>query len=136
MNNRFTNWHDAHKKHRSLGAQFADLIARAIGSWPFLITQTIFVVSWITLNILGVISRWDPWPFILLNLLFSLQAAYAAPIIMMAQNRQVDRDRHHAEADYQTNLEAKREIEDLQMRLGRIEEEKLNRIIALLENKR
>ncbi len=65
------------------------------------------------LNILGVINHWDPYPFILLNLLFSTQAAYAAPIIMMSQNRQSDRDRTQALADYQTNVEAKQEIEAL-----------------------
>ena len=85
------------------------------------------------INILGFVRHWDPYPFILLNLLFSTQAAYAAPIIMMAQNRQSDRDRVQAYDDYQTNLEAKVEIESLQKQLNKLELEKLDKIIVMLE---
>ena len=85
------------------------------------------------LNIIGFINHWDPYPFILLNLLFSTQAAYAAPIIMMAQNRQNERDRAQAMADFQTNLDAKKEIEELQVQLTQIELEKLDKIILMLE---
>jgi uncharacterized membrane protein len=84
-------------------------------------------------NFVAFISHWDPYPFILLNLLFSTQAAYAAPIIMMAQNRQSERDRTQAQADYDTNLAAKVEIEALQKQLNSIELEKLDRIIQLLQ---
>jgi uncharacterized membrane protein len=77
--------------------------------------------------------HWDVYPFILLNLLFSTQAAYAAPIIMMAQNRQNERDRIQAQQDYQTNIDAKLEIEQLQVRLNTIEVEKLDKIIQMLE---
>ncbi|MBU6323522.1 DUF1003 domain-containing protein [Patescibacteria group bacterium] len=107
-----------------------------MGSWTFIILQSVFVVIWVVLNIVGFVAHWDAWPFILLNLLFSTQAAYAAPIIMMSQNRQTERDRHHAEADYKTNRQAKQEIEDLQIRLNRIETDKLDKILALLEGKR
>ena len=86
-----------------------------------------------TANIIGWWQHWDPYPFILLNLLFSTQAAYSAPIIMMSQNRQSQRDRVHAEADYQTNIEAKLEIEELQVRLNRIEIDKLDKIVKILE---
>ncbi len=85
------------------------------------------------LNIIGYTYHWDVYPFILLNLLFSTQAAYAAPIIMMAQNRQNERDREHAEADYQTNIDAKLEIEALTLKLNSIEVEKLDKIIVLLQ---
>lgn len=88
-----------------------------------------------TLNTIGWIYHWDVYPFILLNLLFSTQAAYAAPIIMMAQNRQSERDRANAEADYRTNIEAKKEIEALQKKLNSIEINKLDKIIQLLEKK-
>jgi uncharacterized membrane protein len=104
-----------------------------MGSWTFIIIQTIIVLFWMALNIVAYLSHWDPYPFILLNLLFSTQAAYAAPIIMMSQNRQNERDRHQALADYETNLKAKAEIEALQLHLSRIESEKLDKIIALLE---
>lgn len=86
-----------------------------------------------TANIVGIVMHWDPYPFILLNLLFSTQAAYAAPIIMMSQNRAGERDRLHAEEDFRTNVEAKVEIERLQLDLSRIETDKLNKILALLE---
>ena len=88
------------------------------------------------LNIIGWINHWDPYPYILLNLLFSTQAAYAAPIIMMAQNRQSQRDRANAEADYRTNIEAKNEIEELQRRLNSIEVDKLDAILAILREKK
>ncbi len=87
-------------------------------------------------NGIGWFYHWDTYPFILLNLLFSTQAAYAAPIIMMAQNRQSDRDRANAEADYRTNIEAKEEIEALQRKLESIEIDKLDKIIELLHTKK
>jgi uncharacterized membrane protein len=77
-------------------------------------------------------KHWDVYPFILLNLVFSTQAAYAAPIIMMAQNRQNERDRAQAQADYQTNIDAKLEIEALK-KLNSIEVDKLDKIIRMLE---
>ncbi len=82
----------------SVGA-FAEGIARFLGTGRFLAVQTIIVVVWIALNVVAVNLRWDPYPFILLNLAFSTQAAYAAPLILLAQNRQADRDRVQAEED-------------------------------------
>ncbi len=79
--------------------QFAEGIARFLGTGRFLAVQTIIVVLWIALNVFAVRLRWDPYPFILLNLAFSTQAAYAAPLILLAQNRQADRDRVQAEED-------------------------------------
>jgi uncharacterized membrane protein len=83
--------------------------------------------------VVGFIRHWDVYPFILLNLIFSTQAAYAAPIIMMAQNRQSQRDRVQAQADFDTNLEAKKEIEALQIQLTKIETEKLDEIMKMLK---
>jgi uncharacterized membrane protein len=79
--------------------QFAEGIARFLGTGRFLAVQTIIVAVWIALNVFAVRLRWDPYPFILLNLAFSTQAAYAAPLILLAQNRQADRDRVQAEED-------------------------------------
>ena len=79
--------------------RFAEGIARFLGTGRFLAVQTILVIAWITLNVFAVRLRWDPYPFILLNLAFSTQAAYAAPLILLAQNRQADRDRVQAEED-------------------------------------
>jgi uncharacterized membrane protein len=79
--------------------QFAEAIARFLGTGRFLAVQTIIVIVWIALNVVAIDLRWDPYPFILLNLAFSTQAAYAAPLILLAQNRQADRDRVQAEED-------------------------------------
>ncbi|MFN8238957.1 MAG: DUF1003 domain-containing protein [Chitinophagales bacterium] len=127
------NWHDVHLDTSSAGQKLADAVASGMGSWRFIIIQTVFVVVWMGLNLIGFVQHWDPYPFILLNLLFSTQAAYAAPIIMMAQNRQADRDRAQALDDYQTNLDAKMEIEALQKQLNKIELEKLDKIMQQLE---
>ena len=76
-----------------------------MGSWPFIIVQSIILAIWISLNVIGYMNHWDPYPFILLNLALSFQAAYAAPIIMMSQNRQAAKDRLMAEQDYEINLQ-------------------------------
>lgn len=125
-------WLDKHKETLTSGQRIADAVAGGMGSWKFIIWQTIFVVVWMAANVIGFIRHWDPYPFILLNLIFSTQAAYAAPIIMMSQNRQSERDRVQAQADYDTNLEAKKEIEALQIQLNKIETEKLDQIILML----
>jgi uncharacterized membrane protein len=129
------NWHQRHTENLTLGQKISDRLANGMGSWAFIIIQTIFVIAWMTLNILGFVLHWDPYPFILLNLLFSTQAAYAAPIIMMAQNRQNERDRYHAAEDFRTNVAAKKEIEEMQQALHRIENEKLDEIMKLLREK-
>ncbi len=79
--------------------RFAEGMARFLGTGRFIVGQTVLVVGWILLNTVGAIKHWDPYPFILLNLAFSTQAAYAAPLILLAQNRQDDRDRANIERD-------------------------------------
>jgi uncharacterized membrane protein len=93
--------------------RFSEGLARFLGTARFLVVQTVLVASWITVNALAVGFRWDPYPFILLNLAFSTQAAYAAPLILLAQNRQDDRDRAQAEADRQTNARTQADTEFL-----------------------
>ena len=126
------NWHQVHRQRSTFGQKVADTVAKGMGSWNFIIFQSILVTAWIGVNVFAYTYRWDPYPFILLNLLFSTQASYAAPIIMMAQNRQADRDRAQAEADFMTTIKAEQKIEALQAALSRIEEEKLNEILHLL----
>ncbi len=126
-------WHDEHTESFGFGQRLADKVASGMGSWKFIIIQTFLVLVWMGLNFVGFVYHWDAYPFILLNLLFSTQAAYAAPIIMMAQNRQNERDRLQAMQDYKTNVEAKEEIEFLTTRLNAIEIEKLDKIIIMLE---
>lgn len=127
------NWHEKHIEALGFGSRLADSVAKGMGSWRFIIVQTILVVLWMALNLVGFFYHWDVYPFILLNLLFSTQAAYAAPIIMMSQNRQNERDRAQAQADYQTNIDAKEEIETLTLILNKLDVEKLDKIIAMLE---
>ena len=82
--------------------QFSETIARTLGTARFLVWQTAIVITWIILNVVSVALRWDPYPFILLNLAFSTQAAYAAPLILLAQNRQEQRDRMQTDNDRKT----------------------------------
>ncbi len=125
-------WHQKHLESQTFGSRIADRVANNMGSWTFIIIQTIFVLLWMILNIVGYVSHWDAYPFILLNLIFSTQAAYAAPVIMMSQNRQSERDRQQAMDDYETNVKAKLEIEDVQKHLSVIENEKLDKIMAMI----
>ena len=129
------NWHANHAEQRTPGERIADTVATTMGSWTFIIAQSVLLTAWIVLNLIAWIEHWDPYPFILLNLALSFQAAYAAPFIMISQNRQSDRDRHQAEEDYRTNVEAEQRIEELQKCLAKMEVDKLDRIIALLEKK-
>ena len=126
-------WHQDYRESLTFGAKLADSVANGMGSWRFIIIQSAFVVIWMALNFVGFLNHWDPYPFILLILLFSTQAAYAAPIIMMSQNRQNERDRIQAQADYQTNIDAKLEIEALTKKLNQLEVEKLDKIIKMLD---
>src|SRR3954452_523766 len=77
--------------------RFAEKTARFFGTPQYIVGQTIVVALWILLNVVGLVHHWDPMPFILLNLIFSTQAAYAAPLILLAQTRQADRDKEHTE---------------------------------------
>ncbi|MFM8415912.1 MAG: DUF1003 domain-containing protein, partial [Actinomycetota bacterium] len=79
--------------------RFSEAVARNLGTARFLVVQTFLVIVWITINVVSITLQWDPYPFILLNLMFSVQAAYAAPLILLAQNRQEDRDRLALEND-------------------------------------
>jgi uncharacterized membrane protein len=94
----------------TLAQRSADTLAAVMGSWKFIVIQSVFLVGWVVLNVTAWMSRWDPYPFILMNLALSLQAAYAAPIIMMSQNRQADRDRLEAHNDYELNQKTEVEI--------------------------
>ena len=129
-------WHEKHNEALGFGSRLADIVANGMGSWRFIIIQSVFVILWMVLNLLAYTNHWDVYPFILLNLVFSTQAAYAAPIIMMSQNRQNQRDRMHAQEDYQTNLDAKHEIEALTIKLKSLEVDKLDKIIEMLQEQK
>jgi uncharacterized membrane protein len=129
------NWHVSHIVERTFGQRVADSVAATMGSWTFIVIQSVVLVIWIVVNVIAWVSHWDPYPFILLNLALSFQAAYAAPFIMISQNRQAERDRHQADEDYRTNVEAEQRIEDLQRQLAAIEMNVLNRILEILEKR-
>ncbi|HKT53390.1 MAG TPA: DUF1003 domain-containing protein [Caulobacteraceae bacterium] len=125
----------------TLGQKIADQVAATMGSWNFIIIQSTILFVWIVLNVTAYVQRWDPYPFILLNLALSFQAAYAAPFIMMAQNRQQDIDRKEAENDHQINVKAELEIELLHQKLDTLREREvlyltqaINDLTALLQN--
>jgi uncharacterized membrane protein len=109
----------------TIGQRIADKVAATMGSWNFIIIQSILLSVWIVLNVTAFIQRWDPYPFILLNLALSFQAAYAAPFIMMAQNRQQDIDRKEAENDHQVNIKAELEIELLHQKVDELREKEV-----------
>lgn len=104
------------------GQRIADSLTLVMGSWTFIIIQSIILVAWMTVNAIAWVQHWDPYPFILLNLALSFQAAYAAPIIMMSQNRQAAKDRLMAEQDYIVNTKAEEEIKAIMHHLEQQDE--------------
>ncbi len=118
----------------TLGQRLADAVARTVGSWTFMAIQSTAIVAWITLNSLRGSHAWDAYPFILLNLLLSFQAAYTAPAIMMSQNRQSEIDRQRAENDYEINLKAELEIELLHQKIDLLKERELLALTRAVEN--
>jgi uncharacterized membrane protein len=100
---------------KTLGQKLADRIAATVGGWPFILIQSVVLALWIAANVYfalhpGMVKAWDPYPFILLNLVLSFQAAYTGPIVMMSQNRQADKDRLTAQRDYEIDRRAESEV--------------------------
>ena len=118
---------------RTPGEYLADRIAAIMGSWRFIIVQSGLLALWIVLNIVAWFQHWDPYPFILLNLVLSFQAAFTAPILMMAQNRQSAIDRQKAQLDYDVNLRAELDIEALHEKIDLLRQEDITRLVGLLE---
>jgi uncharacterized membrane protein len=103
---RYRYRHPANKRRyeqRTTGERMADRLSASFGSWSFILAQSVIVLIWIALNLAAWTGRWDPYPFILLNLVFSTQAAYAAPLLLLSQNRQAERDRVQSEHDFRVN---------------------------------
>ncbi len=116
----------------SLGDRIADGVAATMGSWPFIITQSLILIGWMILNITAYMHHWDPYPFILLNLALSFQAAYAAPFIMMSQNRQAALDRRDARHDYDVNVKAELEIELLHQKIDHLRATEVQELINII----
>ncbi len=116
------NVNQALAERQTPGQRVADSLALMMGSWTFIIVQSTILVVWIVLNVIAWKRHWDPYPFILLNLALSFQAAYAAPIIMMSQNRQAAKDRLMAEQDYMVNTKAEEEVKSIMHHLEQQDE--------------
>ena len=117
----------------TFGQRQADAFANFAGSWTFIIGFAVVLILWITVNIILVNKAFDPFPFILLNLVLSCLAAVQAPLIMMSQNRQEEKDRQRAENDYRVNLKTEIIIQDLHNKLDQLLENQ-ERILAKQEN--
>jgi uncharacterized membrane protein len=114
-------------RNLTLGQRVADKVAVAVGSWPFIIVQSVLLFIWMAFNVFlavaehshpGFLKAWDPYPFILLNLVLSFQAAYTGPVVMMSQNRQSEKDRITARNDYEVDRKAEEEIEVIMKHLA------------------
>jgi uncharacterized membrane protein len=117
----------------TLGERLSDLVAATVGSWRFILIQSGLLVAWLIANAAFGSNAWDPYPFILLNLMLSFQAAYTAPIIMMSQNRQSDIDRIRSIADYQVNIRSEAEISLLHEKIDLLREQQVAELISLLK---
>src|ERR1700730_10627668 len=127
------NVNEAAEQTITFGERASDAFAEVMGSWKFIIIQSIILGIWVALNLTAYILHWDPYPFILLNLALSLEAAYAAPIIMMSQNRQAEKDRLAAEEDYHVNTKAEEELKAVMHHLEQQDELMLDMLRGLEE---
>jgi uncharacterized membrane protein len=116
----------------TIGQIVSDAVARTVGSWKFIIIQSALILGWITYNS-ATSSPWDPYPFILLNLMLSFQAAYTAPAIMMSQNRLSEIDRQRANNDFEVNVKAELEIELLHQKIDMMKEKELYALAKAVE---
>jgi uncharacterized membrane protein len=114
----------AFQNQRTFGDWVADAVAATVGSWPFIVVQSVILILWMGVNVVGWFYHWDPYPFILLNLALSFEAAYASPIIMMSQNRQAKLSERRNRLDLQINLLAEQENTEM-LKLVRLIGEKL-----------
>ncbi|MBI3952540.1 MAG: DUF1003 domain-containing protein [Candidatus Doudnabacteria bacterium] len=114
------NLNKIHEEKLTRGDRMADKVSDFLGSWEFIMLVALVLLFWIVLNIYAYQLRWDPYPFILLNLVLSVTAAVEVPIILMSQNRMEEKDRLRAELDFETNVKAEKEIEDIKRELVEI----------------
>ncbi len=117
----------------SRGDRVADLVTAVVGSWKFIIIQSCLLALWIVLNVVAIIGQWDPYPFILLNLALSFQAAYATPFILMSQNRQSEVDRDRAQQDLDCDLKAELEIELIHAKIDALKDRDIAELHRLLQ---
>jgi len=127
------NINEVHDDQLGLGARVSDVFASVMGSWKFIIIQSAILILWILFNTLALIAHWDGYPYILLNLALSFQAAFATPIILMSQNRQAAKDRLTAEEDYNVNKRGEEETRQLIQHLYEQDAELLKQTTMLID---
>jgi uncharacterized membrane protein len=125
------NVHVIQQEQLTFGQRVSDKLADVAGSWNFIFAFGLTLVVWVFLNTAAFIHHWDKYPYILLNLFLSMLAAIQAPVIMMSQNRQEDRDRIRAEHDYEVNLKAEMEIQQLHQKLDELREKQWNDLLSI-----
>jgi uncharacterized membrane protein len=125
------NVDEIYQRDLTRGERVAIRVTQLVGSWAFIVVQSVLLAAWIGLNVVGWISRWDPYPFILLNLMLNVITTYTAPLILMAQNRDAERDRLMMHEDFETNRQAAAEIG----KILRILDEHGQILTALLEQR-
>ena len=116
----------------STGERIADTVTATVGSWRFILIQSFLLGVWIVLNIISWIKHWDEYPFILLNLALSFQAAYATPFILMSQNRQSEVDRDKAKQDLDVDTKAEMEIESLHQKIDSLRDREIAELRQML----
>jgi uncharacterized membrane protein len=129
------NWHKAHKQSLSFGDRSADKLRNGMGSWTFVFGSIIFLAAWAVLNSIHGIHHWDKFPFILLNLFLSMLAALQGAILLIAAKRADSISAAMAQHDYNTNVQAKKEVEEL-MAVNREQLDAIKHLIKLLEDKK
>lgn len=125
-----------YREKMTCGQKCADKITRIVGSWAFIIAQSIVWLGWVALNLAAWAGHWDPYPFILLNLVLGLQAAYTAPVILMSQNRSAEKERLKAQTDLSVDRKAEREMQEVIKRIDLLERGKIDKIIEMLNNRK
>jgi uncharacterized membrane protein len=125
------NVHVIQQEQLTFGQRVSDKLADVAGSWTFIFGFGLTLVVWVFLNTAALFHHWDKYPYILLNLFLSMLAAIQAPVIMMSQNRQEDRDRIRAEHDYEVNLKAEIEIQQLHQKLDELREKQWNDLLTI-----
>jgi uncharacterized membrane protein len=125
------NVHVIHREQLTFGERVSDRLADVAGSWRFIFAFALVLGVWVLLNTAALVHHWDKYPYILLNLFLSMLAAIQAPVIMMSQHRQEDRDRIRGEHDYEVNLKAELEIQDLHKKLDELRERQWNDLLAI-----
>lgn len=120
------------KSQISKGAQISDAVTGTVGSWKFILIQSFLLALWIVLNVISWIKHWDEYPFILLNLALSFQAAYATPFILMSQNRQSEIDREKAKQDLDVDIKAEMEVESLHQKIDNLRDREIAELREML----